>query len=417
MQSDANMKFIQRKLQLALNEAMKDTPVVCLLGARQSGKSTLAKIQSKEREYITFDNSNYLQVAKNDPIGFVDGLPDFVTLDEIQRVPELMLAIKQSVDEDRRPGRFLLTGSANLLQLPKLADSLAGRMECIYLNPFAEAEKERVEGLFLKDWLAGNIEKTIKPRNSLKTSGLRERIVAGGYPESNTRSPGRARQWHRQYVSSIIERDIRDVAQVGDGLNVSRLLEMISHRTAQLLNLSALASELKLDRRTVEDYFSILEKLFLVRRLPAWHRNEAKRLIKTPKVYVCDSGLSATLSGLRSENWNSDRNRFGHLLESFVIQQLHAQAGWTDSDLRFWHYRDKDKVEVDCVITQGRKVWGVEVKASATVNQGDGKGLRRLSSQAGINFQSGIVLYAGESVLPLDGGKILAVPISRFWSM
>jgi predicted AAA+ superfamily ATPase len=193
------------------------------------------------------------------------------------------------------------------------------------------------------------------------------------------------------------------------------LLEILCLQTGSLLNTSSLSIDLRLDRQTVERYIAVLERLFLIRRLPAWHRNSAKRLIKTPKVHLVDSGLASSLSGITADDWLTKRDKFGHLLESFVLQQLIAQAGWTDPDLRFWHYRDKDQVEVDVVITRGSKVWGVEVKASATLHHSDGNGLRRLAAQAGNDFQSGIVFYDGSSVLQLDGPKILAVPLKLLW--
>ena len=408
--------FIQRLLQPTIEDALADTPVVCLLGARQVGKSTLAGMFSERRVYITLDDQNLLQAATFDPVGFVRQLPDKVTIDEVQRVPGLLLAIKRRVDRDRRPGMFLLTGSANLLQLPTLADSLAGRMECLYLQPFAEAEKEDVPGLFLSHFLQGELVEPLQTRDGEGRAVLLERITSGGYAEPNRRSQSRARQWHRQYIRSLMERDARDIARIKDTDDVARLLELLAHRTAELLNASSLANDLDVDRQTVARHLSVLERLFLIRVLPAWHRNSAKRLIKAPKVHLCDSGVAATLADLHPDDWNAKRARFGHLLESFVVQQLVAQAGWTDPDLRFWHYRDKDQVEVDCVITRGRKVWGIEVKASATVSASDGRGLRRLAEQAGRDFQGGVVFYDGESVVPLGISGFLAVPLKKLWA-
>lgn len=406
-----------RLLQPGLNEALEDTPVVCLLGPRQCGKSTLAEHLAPRRDYFSLDDQNLIQAAKVDPAGFVAQMPEVVTLDEVQRVPELLLAIKRSVDADRRPGRFLLTGSANLLQLPKLADSLAGRMECLFLHPFTEAEKEGGEGKFLHHLLTDGFSAQLAATSPPMPSTLARRLTIGGYPEPNQRSETRARQWHRQYLRSIIERDVHDVARIQDAPQLERLVEMVALRTAELLNLSSLGSDLDLDRQTVDRYLTVLEKLFLIRRLPAWHRNAAKRLVKTPKIHLCDAGLASTLADLHPDDWINKREQFGHLLESFVVQQLIAQAGWTDPDLRFYHYRDKDMVEVDCVITRGRKVWGVEVKTSASVNPGDGKGLRRLAAQAGKEFQRGIVLYDGDSVFRLGDDRIHAVPLSKLWTL
>lgn len=407
--------YVVRLLERRLTEALSDTPVVCLLGPRQCGKTTLVEHLAPERTYLTFDDQNVLQAAASDPLGFVGHLPDCVTLDEVQRVPDILLAIKRAVDADRRPGRFLLTGSANLMQLPKLADSLAGRMECQFLQPFSEAEKEGSAGRFLENLLAGRFDERLSGTDTPRPSSLPPRLVAGGYPEPNRRPPTRARQWHRQYLHSIIERDVRDVARVHDAAQIRRLLEVLAARTAELLNLSSLGNDLDMNRQTIDRHLTVLERLFLIRRLPAWHRNSAKRLIKAPKVHVCDSGLAATLADLHSENWLAAQDRFGHLLESFVVQQLVAQGGWTDPDLQFFHYRDKDQVEVDCVITRGRDVWGVEVKAAATVNPSDGKGLRRLADQAGAGFQGGVLLYDGQSVFQLGDKRIRAVPLARLW--
>lgn len=414
-QMDGLDRMLPRGIQSALNEAMTDTPVVCLLGPRQCGKSTLARSLDPSRQYLSLDDVDLLAAATRDPKGFIAQWQGDITLDEIQRAPDLLLTIKRAVDENRRPGRFLLTGSANLLQLPHLPDSLAGRMECLYLHPLTEAEKSWNPGHFLSRWLANDLSDKRLREDSLAPSSLPGRIVAGGYPEPQGRSPIRARQWHRQYLRSVIDRDVHDVALVRDSEEVARLLEMLAHQTGNLLNTSSLSNDLKLDRQTVERYITVLERLFLVRRLAPWHRNSAKRLIKTPKIHLVDSGLASSLSGISSGDWLKRRDKFGHLLESFVLQQLIAQAGWTDPDLRFWHYRDKDQVEVDVVLTRGSKVWGVEIKASATLHHSDGNGLRRLATQTGNDFQSGIIFYDGSSVLQLDGPKILAVPLKLLW--
>ena len=411
----ADHSILPRLLTPVIREAMADTPVICLLGPRQSGKTTLVRQLEPERAYVSLDDNNYYQTATSDPAEFMASLPDVVTLDEVQRAPMLLPAIKRAVDEDRRPGRFLLTGSANLLLLPKVTESLAGRMEVIQLQPLTEAEKMRQPGLFVNALLEGAFNTAIRPETQTTEPTLAERLTAGGYPEPLTRSPVRARQWRRQYLRTIIERDVQDVARVRDSHELARLLELLAVRSAQLFNASNLANSLGLHRDTVEHYVSVLERLFLVRRLPAWHRNTGKRLIKSPKLHLVDSGLAATLAGLSAEDWLGKRERMGHLLESFVVQQLIAQAAWTDPDLRFWHYRDKDQVEVDVVITRGRKTWGVEVKASATLAPADGKGLARLADFCGGDFERGILLYGGRDILPLKDKRMLAVSVSELW--
>lgn len=408
--------YFPRALTPMIREALADTPVVCLVGPRQSGKTTLVQRIAPEHAYVSLDEFNFHQAASLDPTGFVNSLPAAAAIDEVQRAPALLPAIKVAVDRNRQPGRFLLTGSANLLFLPTVSESLAGRMETVQLYPFTEAEKERRPGGFLRALIDGGLQPHISGASGVKEPALADRLVAGGYPEPVARAPRRARQWHRQYLRSIIDRDVRDVARVRDANELARLLELLALRSAELLNVSALGDALGLRRETVDRYITVLERLFLVRRLRAWHRNPSRRLIRSPKVHLVDSGLAATLAGLTAADWLAQRARMGHLLESFVVQQLIAQAAWTDTDLRFWHYRDKDQFEVDLVITRGARTWGVEVKASATVTAGDGRGLRRLAERCGDDFQCGIVLYDGPDLLPLRGGRLLAVPISRLWT-
>ena len=412
---DANRSLFPRSLEPVIREALADTPVVCVLGPRQCGKTTLVQQLAPDRAYVSLDEQNYRQTALADPAGFVASLPDDVTLDEVQRAPALLPAIKRAVDQDRRPGRFVLTGSANLLLVPTVTESLAGRMEMAQLHPLTESEKACAPGRFLSDLLNGAIEPGIRPEAAPEGPSLPDRLVAGGYPEPLTRTPVRSRQWHRQYLRSIIDRDVQDVARVRDARELARLLELLALRSAGLLNTSNLANTLGLHRSTVDHYIAVLERLFLVRRLPAWHRNPAKRLIRTPKVHLLDTGLAATLADLTAYDWLGRRDRMGHLLASFVVQQLIAQATWTEPDLRFWHYRDKDRVEVDLVITRGEKTWGIEVKAARGITSGDGKGLARLAARCGEDFESGVLLYAGRDRLPLADKRILAVPLSELW--
>ena len=408
------MKLYARHIEPVLNAALADTPVVCLLGPRQAGKTTLVQQLLPKRAYVSFDDPNLLDAAKNDPSGFVQGLPEPVILDEVQRVPELLLAIKSVVDHRRTPGRFLLTGSANLLLLPGVQESLAGRMEVVQLNPLSEIEKQGGNNSLLQSLLAGEIKANIAASQTI-VQGIPEAICTGGYPEPNTRNAQRARQWYKQYLNAIIQRDVKDIAAVRDEHGLMQLMELLAYRTANLLNVSNISNDLGMDRETVEKYITILERLFLVRRLPAWHTNNAKRLVKTPKVHVIDSGLAAMLNRLSVENWQTHSDGFGALLESFVVQQLICHAGWVSGDLTFSHYRDKEKVEVDLVIEQGRKVWAVEVKRAARVNDKDGEGLAKIAMQAGRNFEGGILLYSGASCLPLKVDKCFAVPLDRLW--
>lgn len=405
--------LLPRRLAPVVRSALQDTPVVCVLGPRQSGKTTLVRSLAPERTFVSLDEPDYLYAAATDPAGFIASLPQEVTLDEVQRAPGLLPAIKLAVDRNRRPARFLLTGSANLLLLPKVTESLAGRMEIAQLHPLTEAEKARRPGRFVQALLEGTLAPSINP--SPKGPPLPERLVAGGYPEPLTRTPARARQWRRQYLRSVIERDVRDVARVKDADDLARLLELLALRGAHLLNVSRLAGELGLRRETVERYLSVLERLFLLRRLRPWHSNAAKRLVKSPKAHLLDSGLAATLADLTEGDWLRRRPRMGRLLESFVVQQLVAQASWTDPDLRFWHYRDKDQAEVDVVMTRGRSVWGVEIKAAGALAGGDGRGLARLAAICGADFRQGVLFHTGTDLLPMADERMLAAPLSALW--
>jgi predicted AAA+ superfamily ATPase len=403
-----------RCLSVSLRAALADTPVVALLGPRQCGKTTLARSLEPAYVYFSLDDEATLAFARADPAGFAAALPEHAVLDEVQRAPELLRALKLVVDRQRRPGRFVLTGSANLLQLPNLGDSLAGRMEVLYLQPLSASEMARKPGRFLGDLLEGRLRPALRPP-AIKSPAWAARLLAGGFPQAVARPPVRARAWHRSYLQTLVERDARDVARLRDTSALMRLLQLMALRTGELLNISSLGNELGLQRATVEHYLDVAERLFLLRRLPPWFRNEGKRLVKTPKLHFVDSGLAATLAGLMESDWTAQRDRFGHLLESWAVQQLATQAGWTDPDLRLWHYRDKDQVEVDLVITRGRQTWGVEVKSALTALPADGRGLRRLADQCGKDFRGGVLLYAGDSAIPLPGPQILAVPLARLW--
>jgi len=378
------------------------------------GKSTLCHQVASDRHYLTFDDHAILTAAQQDPTGFIQSLPEQVTLDEIQRVPELILAIKAEVDRNRQPGRFLLTGSANLLLLPKVKESLAGRVEILHLHPLAELEKEQNKPAFLEALFSGKLKPRITQAQQ-ELLGIAERVCQGGYPEPLTRSASRARQWYRQYLQTIIQNDVKDIANIRDEDELLRLAELLALRTGNLLNTSSIATDLKMRRETAEKYISILEHLFLVYRLPAWHSNQAKRLVKAPKLHLIDSGLAAFMNNVKPAEWHDYSSDFGPLLESFTIQQIRTQAEWLEDPIRLSHYRDKDKIEVDLVIEQGRDVYGIEVKKAASIQAKDGEGLKRLAAQAGKNFKGGVLLYCGNNALPLQTENCIAAPMTWLW--
>ncbi len=401
----------------ALTEALADAPVVLIHGPRQCGKTTLALgiAESKGYAYFSFDDAVALGAATTDPVGFIADLPEHSILDEVQRVPTLFTAIKATVDRGRRPGRFLLTGSANVLLVPKLADSLAGRMEILRLHPLAQCELAGRNPGFLDSLFDGRFKARDYGRMGRE---LAERIAAGGYPAALARAtPRRRATWYRDYIETLVQRDVRDLARVASLDALPRLLTLAAGQTARLINVSDLAAPFQLSRPTIKDYMTLLERVFLLEQLAPWHSNRLSRLIKTPKLHLGDTGVACALLGLDAEALWLDRGTLGQLLETFVFQELRRQASWRDDDIRFHHFRDKDGAEVDLVLERGgRELAGVEVKAAATVTASDFRGLRKLRDAAGKRFVAGVVLYDGEASVGFGEG-LFAVPVRALWEL
>ncbi|MCK5690036.1 ATP-binding protein [Myxococcota bacterium] len=410
-----NPVFIRRFAEERLLEALDDSPVVLIHGPRQAGKTTLAQMVGKtiNATYISFDDPALAQAAKSDPLGFVSDLPNPSILDEVQRVPEIFSAIKLVVDRDRVPGRFILTGSSNILLLPKLSDSLAGRMDIQRLHPFSQSELRGTPSDF--------IDKLFKPTYKIETrprlaNELVKRVFAGGYPSALIRKKEHRRQaWYNDYIQTIIQRDMGQIAEINQLEALPQLLKMAASHTSQLINISDLAAPFQLSRPTIRNYMTLLSNVFLLEELPPWHSNRLKRLIKTPKLHMGDSGLLVAIQGMTEDGLREDRKFFGQALETFIFQELRRQASWQEYPIDFYHYRDKDKAEVDIVLQQGeQRIAGIEVKASATITNSDFRGLRKLQASAGKYFKTGAVLYDGEATVPFGKG-LWAIPIRRLW--
>jgi hypothetical protein len=396
-------------------EALADTPIVLIHGPRQCGKTTLAQAVGEARDYsyFNFDDAVTLAAATADPVGFIGDLPERVILDEVQRAPGIFTALKSAVDRRRTPGRFLLTGSANVLLVPTLADSLAGRMGIIRLHPLAQCELAERPPQFLARLFTGGF----KAREAERLGqALAERMVAGGYPPALARTaPRRQQAWYRDYVDSLVQRDVRNLARIASLDVLPHLMTLAAGQTARLTNVSNLASPFQLSRPTIRDYVTLLERVFLLEELPPWHSNRLSRLIKTPKLHLTDTGIACSLLGLDAAALYADRAVLGQLLETFVFQELRRQASWYEDEIRFHHFRDKDGAEADIVLERGaRQIAGVEVKASATVTAADFRGLRKLKEAAGKRFMAGVVLYDGESSARFGEG-LHAVPIRALW--
>ena len=386
------------------------------MGPRQVGKTTLVKSLINEQwEYITLDDQAQFEIAKADPVGFIRNLPvRQIALDEVQRLPELFVSIKQAVDEHRVPGRFLLTGSANALLLPRLSDSLTGRMESVRLTTLSECEIQGYQPRFLSKLLSMEAPSTQETR---LRDHLLHRIIVGCFPEPLQRtSERRSADWYRQYINSLIHRDIQDLTHIDHPDMMTKLLKLTAFYAGKLVNLSELGNKLGLDRLTIKKYMALLEQLFLVEQLPAWHSNEYKRLVKKPKIHSIDTGMMCAIRGLTRDKLVRQPAEFGLLLESFVYNELRKQATWIDEPLNFFHYRDKDKVEVDLIIETGiGDCFAVEVKAAATLNTRDFTGLKRFQNIAGERFKIGILLYDGDHTTAF-GDQLFAVPFGALWS-
>lgn len=409
--------MIPRRLAGEIRVALQDTPVLFLNGARQSGKSTMAQeLTSADGEpmrYLTLDDAPVLAAARDDPSGFVAGLGGPVVLDEVQRAPDLFLAIKASVDRSRRSGRFLLTGSADVLLLPNISESLAGRMEIFTLWPFSQGELEGTHGTLLDDLFAKG---AIKPHPGTEDrAAVVDRMARGGYPVIQQReTDARRRAWFTSYIATILQRDIRDISNIEDLTVLPRLLELLATRTCALLNFADLSRSIGLPQTTLKRYFTLLEITFLVQTLPAWSANLGTRLVKSPKIYLNDTGLAVYLLGLNAARVG-ESSAIGALLENFVIMELRKQAGWSEVRPRFFHFRSHSGEEVDLVLEDAAgNLVGIEVKASASVGAADVKGLRAFAAHTGARFRRGIVFYTGTETVPF-AKNIHAMPVDSLW--
>ncbi len=410
------MDAVPRHMTEAIAASLEDSRVVFLQGARQTGKSTLARaLANPASRYLTLDDAAVLGAAQSDPSGFIQGLTDSVVIDEVQRVPALALAIKAAVDEDRRPGRFLLTGSADFMVLPQLADSLAGRMEIHTLWPFSQGELEGrrdtlIDALFAKRFVPGQI--AVEPWRKLT-----DRLLRGGYSEMLHRTEFTRRgAWFESYIMSILQRDVRDISNVRDLAEIPRLLSLIAARAASLLDYAELARGLSMPQTTLKRYMGLLEATFLVRTLPAWSVNIGKRLVKAPKLFINDTGLLTHLLGIDANRLREDSMAGGPILENFVVMEMFKQRGWSQIRPSLYHFRSYVGDEVDIVLEdKAGRIVGIEVKASASLDVRHFKGLKLLAEAAGERFVRGIVLYTGTAAVSF-GKNLMALPVPVLWN-
>ncbi len=411
---------VARNLRPRVEETLADTRIVVVQGARQVGKSTLAAEITRHRggRLVTLDDDVTRTAAATDPHGFVRQFPDgLLTIDEVQRVPELVLALKAAVDADQRPGRYLLTGSANLLQLPATEDSLAGRAESLELFGFSQGELAGVAETFIDRLFAGDL--FLGHESDLTRHDYLTRACTGSYPEVVNRPSTRRRNaWLDNYVDRIVKRDAPDVSNLHRIADLPRLLRLLAARSASELNLSSLATGAEIPVRTLPPYLDLLETLYLIDRVPAWSTNLSKRVVDRPKVLLLDSGLAARLVNVSPTGAgpNVNPDAAGAIIETFVISELRRQLGWSELTPRLFHYRDRDGAEVDLILeTADGSIAAIEIKSAATLRGRDTRWITRLRDSVGARFAGGLILHTGPLAQPL-GDRLAAVPIDALWA-
>ncbi|HEX3490372.1 MAG TPA: ATP-binding protein [Streptosporangiaceae bacterium] len=412
---DQSHDLVPRKAEALVAEALTDTRVVTLNGARQAGKSTLARIAAREHPNALvrlLDDPATLKAAQDDPADFVehDGL---MVIDEVQLATELFRSIKVAVDTDPRPGQFLLTGSAQVLALRHLPDALPGRMEIIELWPFSQGELERSPDAFVDAAFAHGPD--LSRTSTLRKRDYLERLVRGGYPEAIRRSPRRRGAFFDSYLTNLIERDVQELAAIERRGDLRRLLALLAGRSGGLLVPATLANESGIPRTTLNRYLELLTAVFLIKQIPAWSTGRTQRATGTAKLAFVDTGIASHLIGQDSARLGEPDGAAGPMIETFVLMELGRQLTWSQERARLYHYRTKDGSEVDAVLEapDGRVV-AIEVKAGATVRTEDLAGLRHLSDRLGDRLIAGYVLYTGQQTLPF-GERLRALPIDALW--
>jgi predicted AAA+ superfamily ATPase len=414
----------KRTIVHKVRDALNDTPVIAIIGPRQSGKSTLAKsVMPKGASEITLDDDNIRSLAINDPIALITGLGRPLLIDEFQKAINLSSTIKRMVDNDRAAGSYVITGSADLNTVPSKAssgtknesydakrdyDSLAGRIEYITLLPFTQAEIAELDNGFLENLFDNSFK---YKESELSQVDLARMIVTGGYPEVLSRQPHRRKAWFKSYIDSILKRDITEVYNVTKPKEVARLLHALAINTSELLNKSSLGRVTGTTAKTTDKYIATLEYTYLIKLIPAWHSNETKRLLTSEKIQFIDTGLLCSLRNITEAKLLEDRTVLGSVLETFIASELMKLVSQSAIDYEMHHYRSRDGLEVDLILTSecGVSV-GVEVKAGMTLSQKWFKPLQTLIDQGVLSH--GVVVYSGTKLLKVTD-KIHLIPVSE----
>src|SRR5580704_9132504 len=411
--------MFQRYISSPIMEALKDTPVIVINGARPTGKSTLCRQLVEEGifdgQIMTMDDPTILAAAQTDPLGFLQDLSSHAIIDEIQRVPQLFLSIKKLIDENRKERRLILTGSADVMTLPQVADSLAGRIEIHKLWPLSQAEILGKRSKFVHTLVAREGRFQSHKHNWKE---IIEAIRAGGYPEALQReTEGRKAKWFESYIGAVLQKDIRNLANIEGLTQLPNILQFIGTRVGSTVNLSDIARLSGIKNTTLQRYMALLEHVFLILKIPAWTPNIEGQFVKSPKIFLNDTGLLCHLRGESVDSLMANRTTVGAFLENFIVMEIVKQLSWSGLFLKPYHFSIHSGAEVDLILEDRKKhLYGIEIKSTASVSQSDFNGLKRLAEIAGKKFQRGIVLYGGEHMIGGFGENLQAVPISALWS-
>jgi predicted AAA+ superfamily ATPase len=395
-----------------IEEAIKTRRVLLLSGPRQCGKTTLAKqLVTKSIVYRTLDNAAIRTLAESDPHSFVEHTHQMLIIDEVQRAPALLSAIKIVVDENTRPGQFLLTGSANIQSLPSMQESLAGRVRKIRLRPLSQGELSGAAPIFLDK----AFEQTFVQNHStyLNRKTMLEMAFRGGFPEAIKLNDKDRQQWHRDYISALLERDLKDIARIHQHHAMQELVSILAGWSSKFMDIAAISSGLSIRRPTIESYINALETLYIVERIQPWTRTDYERVGKQTKLYMTDSGLMASILRWRKTQVELDADRIGKLIETFIFNELAALVDVSNSKYELFHYRDRERREIDFIIERDdQALLGIEIKAASSISAADFKHLKWFRDNIAKNrLFIGIVLYAGELAGKM-GENLWAVPFS-----
>jgi predicted AAA+ superfamily ATPase len=410
--------LVPRRIEPLLSESLDHARIVLLAGARQVGKTTLVTGVTRPdgrhpMRFVSLDDRAARQAANDDPAGFIAGLGGPAVIDEIQHAPELLLELKRAVDIDTAPGRFLITGSADVLAHRKVIDALPGRIDRLELWPLARTEIEGGELNIIDELLAGRPPQV--RRATVGSDAYATAISEGGYPEVRLRPPGRLRnRWFEDYLAGSLGKDLLALADLRRADETGRLLRLLASQSANLLSYRKISQQLEIDDKTVKEHTLLLEQLFLIRRLPGWRPGLGAREAARPKAYVCDPGLLAHLLGADESRIRSDDQVKGKVCETFVLAELLKHAGCAEQTMRLFHYQ-RDREDVDFILENNAgEIAAVEVKASATVDRRDRRWLERLRDARSSSFRAGVIIHAGAETVPL-GDRLWAVPFSGLW--